>query len=405
MSEESIQKSRDKAHNAPDVEDSRKPDDPTDLTKSSWKYIGKRAISEFTKDQCTDLAAGLTYFAVLSLFPALLALVSLLGVVGQGEQTAETLNGWLEQYAPEDLQPLLSSTISNLTTQTGAGLALIVGILGALWTASGYTGAFGRAMNRIYEVEEGRPVWKLKPAMLLLTFVMLIVVAVIIFAIALSGGLANAVGELVGLGETTVLVWSIAKWPVVIALAVLLIALLYYFTPNVEQPKFRWISLGSLVALIVAAIAVAAFAFYVSHFSSYSATYGIIGSVIILLLGLWIVNNVLLLGAEIDAEVERGRELQAGLEAEENVQLPLRDTHGVEKKQEKQEDLIEEGEDLREQHADEDYDAKNKDQGQDNDARSENPGAVTADSTVDPTTRALRGSTVADKKGNPPRRS
>ncbi|MGO1383767.1 MAG: YihY/virulence factor BrkB family protein, partial [Arachnia sp.] len=209
-------------------------------------------------------------------------------------------------------------------------------------------------------VEKGRPFWKLKPTMLLLTFVMLVLVAVIIFAVALSGGLATAVGDLVGLGETAVLVWSIAKWPVVILLAVLLIGLLYYFTPNVQQPKFRWISLGSFVALLISAIAVAAFAFYVSNFSSYSATYGIIGSVIILLLGIWIVNNVLLLGAEIDAEIERGRELQAGMEAEESIQLPLRDTSGVEKLDKKQEKLVDEGEELRAAHAHEDYDNRDE---------------------------------------------
>ncbi len=359
MSEDTVQQSKDKAANAPSPEDPRKPDAPTDLTKHSWKYIFRRAISEFSKDKVTDLAAGLTYFAVLSVFPALLALVSLLGVFGQGEQTTAVLMDWLNTYAPEDLQPLLESTISNLTSQSGAGFALVAGLLGAIWTASGYVGAFGRSMNRIYEVEEGRPVWKLKPTMLLVTVGMLVIVAVIIFAIALSGGVAEAVGGFIGLGDTAVLVWNIAKWPVVVALAVLLIAMLYYFTPNVRQPKFRWVSMGSLVALVVSAIAVFAFAFYVSKFSSYSATYGIIGSVIIMLLGIWIVNNVLLLGAEVDAEVERGRELQGGIVAEESVQLPLRDTRQVEKLDKKQEELVADGAELREMHAGEDYDDDN----------------------------------------------
>ncbi len=370
MSEDTVQQSKDKAANAPHPEDSRKPDRPTDLTKPSWKYIFKRAISEFSKDKVTDLAASLTYFAVLSVFPALLALVSLLGVFGKGEETASAINDWISEYAPQEVTDLLAPTIENLTSQSGAGLALVVGILGALWTASGYTGAFGRAMNRIHEVEEGRPFWKLKPAMLLLTLVMLILVAVIIFALALSGGLAAAVGNLVGLGETAVMVWSIAKWPVVILLAVLLIAMLYYFTPNVQQPKFRWVSMGSAVALVVSAIAVAAFAFYVSNFSSYSATYGIIGSVIILLLGIWIVNNVLLLGAEIDAEVERGRELQAGIKAEGSVQLPLRDTKQVDKMDKKQMGLVAEGAELREMHADENYDDDKSDSHGDDDRTS-----------------------------------
>ena len=356
MSDDTVEKSKHKAANAPHPEDPRKPDSPTDVSNPSWKYILKRAVSEFSKDKVTDLAASLTYFAVLSVFPALLALVSLLGVFGQGEQTASAINGWLKDVAPEDIQSLLGPTIEDLATQGGAGLALIVGILGALWTAAGYTGAFGRAMNRIHEVEEGRPFLKLKSTMLLLTLVMLIIVGVIVFAVALSGDIAAHVGSLIGLGETGVLVWNIAKWPVVIGLAILLIALLYYFTPNVQQPKFRWVSLGAVVALVVSAIAVAAFAFYLSKFASYNATYGVIGSVISLLLGIWIVNNVLLLGAEIDAEVERGRELQAGIEAEESVQLPLRDTSKVEKTEKKQKELVEEGAELRAQHADEDYD-------------------------------------------------
>jgi membrane protein len=355
MAQDTTQDSRSKEHTAPDPEDARKPDSPTELSKPSWGYIFKRGLSEFSKDNCTDLAASLTYFAVLSLFPALLALVSLLGVFGQGEATTQAITGWLGQYAPPALTELLEGPINNLTTQTGAGLALLTGILGALWTASGYTGAFGRAMNRIYEVEEGRPIWKLRPMNLVVTLVLVLIVAVILVALVLSGDLARLVGDVVGLGDTTVMVWNIAKWPVIIALAVLLLAVLYYFTPNVQQPKFRWISLGSLVALFVAAIAVALFAFYVSNFSSYNATYGIIGSVIALLLGIWIINNVLLLGAEIDAEVERARELQGGIKAEETIQLPPRDTRQVEKKEKKEEKLIDQGRKLRLDHEHIDY--------------------------------------------------
>lgn len=388
MSDDTVQKSKDKAANAPHPEDARKPDSPKDVSKPSWKYIFKRGIFEFGKDDVTDLAASLTYYAVLSVFPALLALVSLLGVFGQGQQTADAINGWLADFAPDDVQQLIAPVIEKLTTQTGAGLALVVGIAGALWTASGYTGAFGRAMNRIHEVEEGRPFWKLKPTMLLVTLAMLIIVAIIIFALALSGGLAEEAGNLIGLGETAVTVWNIAKWPVVVGLAVLLIAILYYFTPNVEQPKFRWISVGSIVALVVAAIAVAGFIFYVSNFSSYNATYGVIGTVISLLLGIWIVNNVLLLGAEIDAEVERGRELQAGIEAEENVQLPLRDTSKVEKFEKKQEELVERGQEIREMHSDEDYDGRS-------DAEKERDADESNDSDGDPQPRRGGGATSA----------
>jgi len=355
MAQDTTQDSRSKEHTAPDPEDPRKPGSPTDLTKPSWGYVFKRALSEFSKDDCTDLAASLTYFAVLSLFPALLAIVSLLGVFGQGEATTRAITDFLDQYAPAELVTLLENPINNLTTGTGAGLALLTGIVGALWTASGYTGAFGRAMNRIYEVEEGRPIWKLRPMNILVTLMLVLIVVLIMLMVLISGGIAQFVGDLVGLGDTAVTVWNIAKWPVVVLLAVVLIAVLYYFTPNVKQPKFRWISMGSIVALLVAALAAAAFVFYVSNFASYNATYGIIGSVIVLLLGLWIMNNVLLLGAEIDAEVERSRQLQGGIKAEKTIQLPPRDTRQVDKKAQKWDKLVDLGRKLRLGHEHIDY--------------------------------------------------
>ena len=344
---ESVEQTREKAATAPHPDDPRKPDSPSDLHGPSWRYALKRAASEFSKDHVTDLAASLTYFAVLSLFPMLLALVSLLGVFGQGEQTAQGINRLIETYAPAELSELLGDTITGLATQGGAGLALATGLAGALWAASGYVGAFSRAMNRIYEVEEGRPFWKHKPQMLLLTLVLVLILAVIVFALVLSGDIARGIGGLIGLEDTTVLIWDIAKWPVVIALAVLLIALLYYFTPNVKQPRFRWISVGALVALFVAALAVVGFSVDVSNFASYNATYGVIGSVIVLLLGRWIINNVLLFGAEIDAEIERGRQLQAGIEAEEVIKLPPRDTRASEKLADKHGELVSSGRELR----------------------------------------------------------
>ena len=347
---ESVRQTRDKAATAPHPEDPRKPDSPSDLRLPSWKYAVKRAVSEFSKDHVTDLAASLTYFAMLSLFPMLLALVSLLGVFGQGQQTADGIKRLIDTYAPAELADLLGDTITGLATQSGAGLALVTGLAGALWAASGYVGAFSRAMNRIYEVEEGRPFWKHKPQMLLLTLALVVILAVIVFALVLSGDIARGIGGLVGLGDATVLVWDIAKWPVVIGLAVLTIALLYYFTPNVKQPRFRWISLGAGVALVAAALATVGFTVYVANFASYNATYGIIGSVIVLLLGLWIINTVLLFGAEVDAEIERGRQLQGGIEAEETIMLPPRDTRAAKKLADKHGRLVAEGEELRLEH-------------------------------------------------------
>ncbi|MCT1723258.1 MULTISPECIES: YihY/virulence factor BrkB family protein [Kocuria] len=332
---------------APDPDHDAKPDSPTELKGQSWGYVFKRAVSEFSKDGCTDLAATLTYFAVLSIFPALLALVSLLGVFGQGEATTNAILDFLNRYAPAALVDLLSGPISQLTTQSGAGFALVVGVVGALWTASGYTGAFARAMNRIYEISEGRPFWKLKPIMLLITLIIVLIVAAVMFMVLLSGDFAQTVGDLVGLGSTTVTVWNWAKLPVILFLLVLLIAILYYATPNVKQPKFKWLSPGAAIALVFMIIAGLGFAFYVANFSSYNATYGVIGSVIILLLGLWIMNNVLLFGAEVDAELERGRQLQGGIRAEHAVQLPPRDTAQVKKQKEKEEKLEAEGRKIR----------------------------------------------------------
>lgn len=345
------QSTKDKAREAPAPDDAAKPESPTELTKPSWKYIFKRSFAEFQKDECTDLAAALTYFGVLSVFPGLLAVVSLLGVFGRGEQTTETLVGFLRDYGPEELVQLLADPIRQLTTGTGAGLAFVAGILGALWTASGFVGAFGRAMNRIYEVTEGRPIWKLRPINVLVTFVMVVIVVVMLGIVVMSGGVAQAVGEAIGLGETALLVWNIAKWPLLLLLAITLISLLFYATPNVRQPKFRWLTPGAVIALLAMALAAVAFVFYVSNFSKYNATYGIIGSVIILLLGLWLMNNALLFGAEVDAEVERGRELQGGIRAEKSIQLPPRDTRQIEKKTEKQKELVEQARELRADHA------------------------------------------------------
>ena len=181
-------------------------------------------------------------------------------------------------------------------------------------------------MNRIYEVEEGRPIWKLRPVMLLVTLVAVVLVALVALALVVTGPAAQAVGDAIGLGSTAVLVWNIAKWPVMLVVVVLIVALLYYATPNVKQPKFRWISVGALVAIVVWVLASAAFGFYVANFSSYNKTYGSLAGVIVFLLWLWITNLALLFGAELDAELERGRELQAGVAAEETVQLPPRDT-------------------------------------------------------------------------------
>ena len=224
----------------------------------------------------------------------------------------------------------------------------MVGIVTALWSASGYVGAFGRAMNRVYEIDEGRPFIKLRGTMLVVTIATVLIVLVLSAMLVLSGPVAESVGNAIGLGGAVLTAWNILKWPVILLLVILAIAILYYATPNVKQPKFRWMSLGSAIALVIFLLASLAFAFYVANFNNYDKTYGAIGGVIVSLLWLWILNMSLLFGAEFDAEMERGRQLQAGIEAEETIQLPPRDTKQSDKLQAREEDDIKRGRELRE---------------------------------------------------------
>ena len=340
--------SAEKARAAPDENDSRKPESPPDLDKGSWTYTAKKAWTEFGRDQCTDLAAALTYYAVLAIFPALLALVSLLGIFGQGESTTKAMLDLIRQIGQGDAADQLRGPISQMTQANRAGFALVFGILGALWSASGYVGAFGRAMNRMYQIDEGRPFWKLRPLQVLITVVGVLLAALVLVGLVISGPVAESVGDVIGLGSTAVTVWNIAKWPVILAIVIVLVALLYYATPNIKQPKFRWISVGAVIAIVTWVVASILFGLYVSNFGSYNKTYGSLAGVIVFLLWLWITNLALLFGAEVDAELERARELQAGIEAEENLQLPPRDTSASKKKEAKLQERIAEGRKLRE---------------------------------------------------------
>ena len=318
------------------TDDVTEPDSPTDLTGRSKKFVLKKTLSEFSDDQCTDLAAALTYYAVLALFPAAIALTSILGLVGQGTSAVDEVLKILGQIGAGGVVDSIGPTLRELSSSQSAGFAFVVGLAGALWSASGYVGAFGRAMNRIYEKGEGRPVWKLRPAMLLLTAVLVALVAAVLAALVLTGPAAQAVGDAIGLGGTAGPVWNIAKWPVLLGIVVLIVAMLYYFTPNVKPTSFRWISVGALLAIGVWVLASVGFGFYVANFSSYDKTYGALAGVIVFLLWLWITNIALLLGGELDAELERGRQLQRGEPAEDDILLPARDTRQLDKKAEKE---------------------------------------------------------------------
>ncbi|MGI8589754.1 MAG: YihY/virulence factor BrkB family protein [Nakamurella sp.] len=353
------QESRTKARTAPHPDDDRKPDSMSDLNKRSWKFILKKTMREFSKDQCTDLAAALTYYAVLALFPAILALVSILGLLGQGQKGTDALMGIVRDVAPSAVNTM-QGIVTQLTHSQGAGFGLVIGILGALWSASGYIGAFGRAMNRIYEIDEGRPFYKLRPMQLVVTLIAVILAALVAIGLVISGPVASAVGSAIGMGSTAVTIWNIVKWPVMLAVVIAIVAVLYYATPNVKQPKFKWISVGAIIAVVVWILASVAFAFYVANFSSYNKTYGSLAGGIVFLLWLWITNLALLFGAEVDSETERGRQLQAGIAAEESLQLPPRDTKASDKLAKKDEAELQEARAIRAESAS-DADSTNSD--------------------------------------------
>jgi membrane protein len=331
----------------PDPDDPRKPDDPPELRGPAWKYVFKRAIREFGRLQATDMAATLTYYAVLSVFPALLAIFSLLGVIGQGRSTAEAVLAIVRGFAPSSTVELIRNPIMQFATSGAAGYGVAIGIVGAAWTASGYVGAFSRAMNRIYGVREGRPVWILRPVQLAITLVVIVLISLIALLLVVSGPVTDAIGAWLNLGSTVTTVWDFGKWPVLAAAAIAVIALLYWGSPNVRQPRIRWISPGSILALLVLAIATLGFGFYVANFSNYNKSYGSLAGVIIFLVWLWIANLVVLFGAFFDAELERGRELQGGIDAADGIRLPMRDERQVDKQRAKYEDLVDQARTLR----------------------------------------------------------
>jgi membrane protein len=284
---------------------------PTKLPKGAWWGVLKRTVKEFNDDNLTDWAAALTYYAVLSLFPGLLVLTSALALLG--DSTTRELLKYVDQVAPGQAGELIKASVEELQKgQSAAGLLGVIGLLTAFWTASGYLGAFMRACNAVYDVKEGRPFWKTVPLRLALTLGSVIVVSLTLGALVLTGGVANTVGNALGLGGTVVTVWNIAKLPVILLLVSLAFAVLYWAAPNVRQPGFRWVTPGSLLAIMLWALATVGFAIYVANFASYNKTYGSLGGVIVFLVWLWISNIAVLLGAEFDAELERGRLIEQG---------------------------------------------------------------------------------------------
>ncbi|CAN5606092.1 YihY/virulence factor BrkB family protein [soil metagenome] len=291
----------------------------------AWSTL-KRTISEFQEDNMTDWAAALTYYGLLSLFPALIALVSIIGLFGDPVTTTRQLTDIVTQIGPNSAAATFKGPIESIASnQSAAGILFVVGLATAVWSASGYIGAFSRASNVIWETPEGRPFLKLRPLQLGVTLVMIILFALVALSLVLTGPVVDAVGSSIGVGHTAVTVWDIAKWPVLLVVLMLMISILYYTSPNVKLPGFKWITVGGVVALVVWIVASVAFALYVANFGSYDKTYGTLGGIVSLLVWVWISNLALLLGMQFNAERERSRELKAGVpRAEKEIQLEPR---------------------------------------------------------------------------------
>jgi membrane protein len=291
----------------------------------AWATL-KRTASEFQEDNLSDWAAALTYYGLLSLFPALIALVSLLGLFGDPKTTTASMTEIITSIGPESAAETFEGPIDSVVSSRGtAGFAFVLGLAVALWSASGYIGAFMRASNVIYETEEGRPFWKLRPLQLAVTLAMVIAVALLALGLVLTGPIVSAVAGPIGLGGTAVDVWEVAKWPVMLAIFVLMVDLLYYASPNAKLRGFRWVTPGCLAALAIWAVASAAFAIYVANFGSYDKTYGTLGGLIALLVWLWISNLAILFGHQLNAERERSAEIAEGVpRAEREIQLEPR---------------------------------------------------------------------------------
>jgi membrane protein len=305
----------------------RMPDRPSQLGRGGWTGAIKRTVKEYKVDNLSDWAAALTYYGVLSIFPALLVLVSAIGLTGHSA-TQSLLNN-IGQVAPSSVRQVLTTAIQNLqNSQRSAGVIVVVSLVVALWSASGYVAAFMRASNAIYDVPEGRPVWKTVPIRVGVTVVMLVLLAASAVAVVVTGGLADRVGRLIGIGSTAVTVWEIAKWPVLLVIVSFMIALLYWASPNARQ-GFRWVTPGGALAVVLWLLASGLFAVYVSQFSNYNKTYGSLASVIVFLVWLWISNLSILLGAELNAELERGRSIAAGEPGEREPYMELRDTSKI----------------------------------------------------------------------------
>jgi len=311
-----------------------RPDSPGRPEAGDWRVILTRTMHEFRISQSWDIAAALTYYAVLTVFPALLGAFALIGIFGSAESVARTALDVVGDLASDEVATAAQQPIEQLLDASHAALAFITGLVVTLWTVSGYLGTFGRGMNRILGVEEGRPFWESRPAMILVALVVVVLSSIVGVLLVVSGPVADSVARAIGVSEDLVFAWDLVKLPFVVVLVATIIAVLYWATPNVKRRHFRWMSIGAAGALVSWVLTTALFAFYTFGVRAYERTYGVLGFAVAFLLWVWLSNLALLFGAVLDTEVERTRQLRSGIDAEERLQLPLRDDRLIQRNRE-----------------------------------------------------------------------
>jgi membrane protein len=313
------------------------PDDPTDLSRGSWLAAAKRSLKEYKEDDLQDRAAALTYFGIQSIFPGLLVLVSLLGILGRSATQPLITN--LGQAAPSSIRKIILSDVTHLQhSHAASGIVGLAGLVLAFWSASNYVAAFMRASNAIYDVPEGRPIWKTAPIRLGVTLITMIMLAAAAVIVVVTGGLARKAGDVLGAGSAAVTIWDIAKWPVLLIIIAVILAILYWASPNARH-GFQWVSPGGVVAVVLWLAASGLFAVYVANFSHYNKIYGSLAGVIIFLIWMWVSNVAILLGAEFNAELERGRAIAGGHPPGREPFSQLRDDRKLRKKEKKEKRL------------------------------------------------------------------
>ena len=304
-----------------------------ELSRRSWRAAAKRTLAEYQEDNLQDRAAALTYFSVQSIFPGLLVLVTLLGLLGTS--VTQNLIDQLTKAVPGSVSTIVSHALTRLqANHSTAGILAVVGLALGLWSASSYVAAFMRAANVIYDVPEGRPAWVTIPVRLAVTVAMLVLLVFSVVIVVVSGGIARHVGSALGLGSAAVTAWGIAKWPVLVIIVSIMLAILYWASPNARH-GFRWISPGGLLAVLLWLIASGLFALYVAFFGNYNKVYGTLGGIIIFLIWMWLSNTAILLGAEFNAELERERAIAGGVPPHQEPFTELRDDRKLRKKREK----------------------------------------------------------------------